>query len=63
MTLNGIFAVFAYAIGHDDTLSVSASQFKTLSTDSPAVLIVCDTEAEQQELLNKLTEFLRKEAA
>jgi hypothetical protein len=42
--VDGLFSVWAYAIGSGDSLSVSASQFKTLSSDAPAVLVVCETE-------------------
>ena len=58
--VTGVFPQFAWALT-DDPLTVSSSASRTSEYDAPAVLLICESEAEQRALLAKLTEFLRVE--
>lgn len=49
-----LYRVWAYPVGPPQTQSVAAAAYKGLDTDAPAILIVCDTEADRDRFLATL---------
>lgn len=50
------YRVWAYAVGSPQSQSIAAGAFKTLPTDLPAVLILCEDETDQARLIQEVYE-------
>ena len=56
------YRVYAYAVGPPQAQSIAAGAYKTLETDLPAVLILCEDETDQAKLIHEVYERGRTHA-